>query len=769
MRAAAARYQVLSPTGTESVTTQLPVLINGLVSGFGEARTVERIGAVQLAVLALIAFAVVVSGAAAQRGSEIALARLRGRSAATAGRQFVAEVAVLLALAVVPALVVAWLLTLRGCPHLLPGRDGRARPCPWWATPWRALVAALATTVVIGWRVTRQPVNDQLRELPPRGRGIGLVVVDVAVATAAAAGLLLLVTGTTAGGLTLLTPLLLAALAGLLLGRSAVGVGRAVAVWAWRRGRVALGLAAASVARRRGYRLATAALTICAALVVFAGQQDAVARQNREARALAENGAAVVLDVTPPDVSSLLDALHAGDPSGSYATAVVEPSTVSQTPVIAVDAPSFVRVASWGWPSSRPAAATLAAFTQHVAAPAIPVRTGMLTVHLRDLRVHQLGTSTGGGSGLLAHLGPVFLQLAFRKLGVGGIATASFGPLPATAAALDLTAPVDCAGGCLLRSMNIERDTLDANQAAISAVIDGVTTGTGGRARPARPRRRLGQHDTPRHRLVDAEGVTRFQLTDDGPALRLNAVDADGVASAQYLDLPVGAPALYAGSISASTDSLGYQVEPGLDGSDFRVRAVGTIAFVPRIGPKAILVDLAAAAATRAGPAVRVADLAGHRRLAARGGDAGRARGASHRRHRSVPRRRHPRRIRPGRPRHRSRPHRRRGPAGRAHRRRAVAAHRRVVVARAVPDNAGLRLAGVRGPHAAPRLGVRAANGGPGQYGRRGLGRDRGSAPGAARPAAVHRAAGRAGAPAHVRGLAVVRRARRGGGRCCSP
>ena len=162
-----------------------------------------------------------------------------------------------------------------------------------------ALLAALVTTAIVGWRSTRAPINEQLRDVPPAPARRGFGVLEVVFGTAAAVGLGLALTSTSAGGLTLLTPMLLAAF------------GRAGARPARGRGREPggpRGLAAPAtgrgpgrpnVARRRGYRLAITVLAVAVGLIVLAGQQGQVAAQNRAARALAENGAAVVLTSTP--------------------------------------------------------------------------------------------------------------------------------------------------------------------------------------------------------------------------------------------------------------------------------------------------------------------------------------------------------------------------------------------------------------------------------------------------------------------------------------
>ena len=461
-------------------------------------------------------------------------------------------------------------------------------------------VVAVATIVVVAWRTSRLPISELLRDVPPMRSERGVGALEAAVATMSAAGLYLVLSGNngSGNGISLLMPMVLAGLAGLLLGRLLILAAGPVTRRAWRHRRQVLALAAASVGRRRGYRLAATVLCISAALTVFAGQQGSIAAANRNARAAAETGAAVVLDVKAGSASSLLGAVHQADPGGTYAAVVALPNTVGQAPVVAVDSHAFGNVASWGWATQRPSAAELAALQPKGTAPTVSLTATSLTLQLGDLSRAVVGSAALDPS-LIRPLGPIFLELIFRRAG-GGIATASFGPLPASARSVTLSSPVDCGGGCALRGLAINRDTLDPNQVQISAVLDGLTAAPSGRPVPLGTNREW-QSTTPAAALTGADGTTRLQLGEQSGRLALNVVDVGGVSSAQYLDLPVSVPALYAGTVESSTDALNYQIAPGLDASPLRLHPVGRVSFVPRVGTPAIIVDFAAAAAV-AGP-----------------------------------------------------------------------------------------------------------------------------------------------------------------------
>ena len=102
--------------------------------------------------------------------------------------------------------------------------------------------------------------------------------------------------------------------------------------------------------------------------------------------------------------------------------------------------------------------------------------------------------------------------------------------------------------------------------------------------------------------LAGIEGTTRTQFADHGAQLGLTMVDADGIAVGAVPRPAGGGAVLSTGPIpadpdAAATDPLGYRTEAGLDGTPLRIRPVGRINFIPRIGTTGILVDLATAAA----------------------------------------------------------------------------------------------------------------------------------------------------------------------------
>ena len=434
LTAAVDRIASLTSSGTSSVTTGLPALIAHLTDGFGQAATVERVLTVQLVVLALIAFAVIVAAAAGQRGRELALARLRGQSPLRVAWQFGGEIAGIVALAFVPALALALGLTA------LAGR--------WWlgagATAELLLsvvlaavaagIVALATTAVIGWRTSRRPISELLREVPATAPVVGVGALEAGVATLAAAGLYLAFSGNsgTSNGISLLTPMLMAALAGLVVGRLVVAFARTASGWAWRRRRLVLALAAASLGRRTGYRLAASVLCISAALVVFAGQQGSVAdgqpvcpRRRRDRRG---RGARRQCDehIEPgrrrPLRRSRRYVRHRRRPAEH-----LQPGAGGgrRLPLLR---PCRRRGAGQengrATPSSRPCSRT----ARRRASPS-PRRS--LTLRLSDLSRRIVG-NTALNAALARPLGPVFLELVFVRAS-GGTTTASFGPLPAAA------------------------------------------------------------------------------------------------------------------------------------------------------------------------------------------------------------------------------------------------------------------------------------------------------------------------------------------------
>jgi putative ABC transport system permease protein len=584
-------------TGVTAVTTQLPAVIDRMKAGWAQSRPAIIALCSQLAILALVAFGVAVSGAARNQGRELALSRLRGNGPGRAAAIFIREIGGIVALSLVPGLALGWVVT-----------EGAAR---WWLVPgvapeWRwavlavALGAGLVTTsvaVIIGRRVVDQPISDLLRDVPSYRKRALVGAVEAAVGTTAAAGLYLSLAGDHSSGPSAFTPALLGALTGLVVGQVAVRLGGAVGQRAFWAGRFWVALAVLTLARRPGYRLTITVLCVAAALVVFAGQQWSVGAANRQQRALAENGATVVLTVDAADARTLLAAVHSADPSGSYASpvVVVQPSSTDAAPLVAVDPSSFERVASWGRADQRPMPGTMAAVAPRGRTAPITLTASSLTLHLHDLHLAPLPavprSTVVDLAPNAARAGPVYLGLRLQDTS-GRFSTVDYGPLPARATDLDLTGPAECTNGCRIAGLRIDRGPLDTEPISLSAEISGVRVGGAGSL--IRLGRATDWTQTPPI-AVPVNG-DKMVFSDASLGLRITAIDDGNSTSGQHLDVPVALSALYAGAVPPSSDPSGYQIVTSIDGSTAPVHRVADIAFVPGVGAPAVVVDLGTAA-----------------------------------------------------------------------------------------------------------------------------------------------------------------------------
>ncbi len=281
---------------------------------------------VQLAVLAWLVLFQIVSEAIESRGTEVALAKLRGHRPRTT-LLFASGEAVVLTTAAVPlGLLLAFLTT-----HLLTDKVlGSHVPVAVTAAPvlaaGAAFLAALVAVVLGGYRTLSRSVLDEWRRTtrrPRRSRAV--LIIDVLIAAGALTGLVLLAhrqqarsEGDSAG---LLVPGLLVLAVALLGVRLLPAACRALARWTRSGPRLGLFLATRQVARRPvGLRLA-ALLAVAVGLATFAVAGESIAETNRQARARADVGAPRVVSVQVDPRTDPLAAVRKADPSGRWAMA----------------------------------------------------------------------------------------------------------------------------------------------------------------------------------------------------------------------------------------------------------------------------------------------------------------------------------------------------------------------------------------------------------------------------------------------------------------
>lgn len=585
-----ARMATTHPEGdTARVDSKLTDLLRTADIGRRQTRVIIPTLAVQLALVVLVVLGLVLAVGVDQRRSEIGLARLRGQSRPAAARLFVAEVAALVLAALVPGILLGWL----GCKLL-------AR---WWLPPgtpvqlrWPALLAGLAVAAValllavgLARRAAGQPISQLLRSVSMPRPATRVGAAEAGLAVAAVAGVVVALTGDRPSAVSLITPSLLAVLAGLVLSRLLLLLTRRMGRRALWRGRLSMALAAFEVARRPGVRRVVTLVCVAVALLVSAVDLQSVSATNRAGRAAASVGASVVLDVNPASAAQLRAAVARFDPSGDYAMAVItQRPDGGDTPVVAVDHARLRRIARWGSARDTPSQQLIDRLLPAVSPP--PIR---LTGTRLQLRTAQSTVRTAD-PGSHDHPQPVSLSLRLQ-LPNGSFTTATLPVRGGGGESVSTALLGGCAAGCTLSRIEVVRAVGDFSSAEVSVQILGLAAGRPG-AMTAVPLG--GARDWENSEAAAAAAGTAATISfSPGPAgsLVLNAVSHGTGATLQHLDVPVNPPCLLAGSVpsdnEAGQDAAAISMH-GIDGQSAQCQPAGSMAFLPRLGAGVLVTDL---------------------------------------------------------------------------------------------------------------------------------------------------------------------------------
>ncbi|HEY0167350.1 MAG TPA: FtsX-like permease family protein [Jatrophihabitans sp.] len=591
VEAITARIDAAHPPGDPnrgSVESRLVSFLEQADAGRRQSRVIIPTLAVQLALVVLVVLGLVVSVGVEQRRPELALARLRGQSKRTAVSPYLGEIAALVGATLVPGLLLAWL----GCWLL----------CRWWLPAgiepewrWPVLLAGAAVALVelalaalLARRAAAQPIGQLLRTVAPVTTRRRAGVAEVGLAVAAVAGVAVALTGERNSALALVTPSLLAILAGLLLGRLALWAARLAGRRALWRGRLVIAVAGLQAARRPGFRRVLTLVCVAVALLVSSVDQWKVAAVNREARAAAEVGSAVVLEVTAPTAAKLRSVVAAADPSGDYAmAAITQRPDGNATPVLAVDHRRLNRIADWGF--DRDAAPQPLLDRLAPADPPAPIAVAGRALRLRLGAVKVL--SDDPTSPDLPE--PVSLRLHLRR--PDGSLTAAQLPAPAADAPSAPSAALGgCEQGCTLSRIELVRTVGDFLAAKVSIQLLGLDAArTPGAWQPVSLGRAQDWRNAEEAAAASGAAAT-VSFTEAAGGLLLQAVSHGSEATLQHLSVPVNLPCLLAGAAdSPVTGQAGAAVSMhGIDGESASCQPVGSLPFLPRVGAGALLLDL---------------------------------------------------------------------------------------------------------------------------------------------------------------------------------
>ncbi len=585
VRRQVARTTVVLTRDGLSTESRIPSVLDRAAVGRSLVRVAAPLAVTQLVLLSWWTLYLVVGSATEERSPELGLARLRGLAPRQTRTFGLAEVFLLLLVAAPLGTVLGWLLVRAAAGRVFaPGTvvTLTSTSLSVVLTVAIASLGGLLTAALAARTVLRRPVSELLRRVPPRRAGRGAGIVEAVVVVLAIAGVVQLASdrGGRPSPVALLGPGMIAVAGGLLAGRLLVRVARRRTTAALARGRVAGVGGWAAIARRPGTARIASVVAVATCLLLVGVQAWSVAERNRHERAAAETGAEVVLHVLAPGPESLLREVRAADPGGTYAMAAVAVrSSNQQAQLLAVDASRADRVVAWGAPRARPTRTLRSVLLPPLPAP-LAVNGGRLTVDLDAQSVTS----------------PSPLLLTAR---VGWDATpasrserVTLGPVAVGPRTYSGALPSGCTAAtrCRLAALGFSHagiDLANADATVVVTSIEGAPLGGAGTAvgdwRPGSPT--LGGP------------VVTVGSTPPGLLVRLRARGGP-VAEVVHGDSPDPLPAL----VTAGVARVGTTT--GLGGESSRFAGGARAAYLPSLGPDAVLVDLALAAALTENPDV---------------------------------------------------------------------------------------------------------------------------------------------------------------------
>ncbi|WP_146202611.1 FtsX-like permease family protein [Branchiibius hedensis] len=336
--AGAAKTSSAMPDGV-TVTEPLTQIQQDIATDLDQVKQLVPLLFVQLLILVLILAYQVFSLLTNLRRSDAAVLKMRGHDRRSLLRFAVGEFAGAVLLGLPLGLLVAYLAAAAIGAFILP--TGTMPAWNWWALVWGvlAVLVAIALLALIWARMTRTPIIDLMRAAPRRVRGVPVAL--IVAGALAFAGVILAATGNLTGAPSLLVPTLAAIVLATLLAAGLGVVGAALVRRLFSTGRATGALGLAQTIRRPGVVTVLTTLIIATTLVSFSASLLMRGDENRQARASADVGAAVVVGASSSvtgavDPSALLEAVDKTDPGHTQLTPVVEISAASDNALATV-------------------------------------------------------------------------------------------------------------------------------------------------------------------------------------------------------------------------------------------------------------------------------------------------------------------------------------------------------------------------------------------------------------------------------------------------
>lgn len=564
--------------GRHVMTTDstLPFLLKEIDSNRETARQTVTPAVVSLVLVALALLVRLLSAAAEQRRSELALGALRGLSRRQMWAFGLAEPASILAVAT-PVGVTTGLLTARVLAHawLEPGLQVPLGAASVVAAA-SVLLASLAATVVTVRAALGEPLSSQLAGVRrPQRSSRWTMVAKMALV---AAGVVLVATALTAKGRSrpemsdLLLPLVLSLATGVVVGWLALHAARGYAQRTARRRGIAGFVSSRAVSRRQEGSLVILPLTAALAISVFAAGVYTAASDWRASTAATRVGAAYSYTSVMP-LAETVAATHEIDPEGQWlmAAGVLIYSDVGEK--LIVDAPRLGRVAAW------PPSWTPGLDAGDVSAALSPTRAPMT---LTGTRLSVTGDNRLSGEADAVGIGIEMETAAGKKQ------TAFLGPYGQGTSTAVVRVPF-CAAGCSVRTMSFGSSAASAADAVGTFAITTVTI-------DGRPATALLDDAAwqPVEKVSDEQPPTAVPAVEDG---RLSvAIDTHGETAPVQIrpaDVPMARPVLMGRSAQMTVLGRYGDVELLKSGSSdgLPVRTVATADSMPFLGPRGLMID----------------------------------------------------------------------------------------------------------------------------------------------------------------------------------
>ncbi|MCA0328542.1 MAG: hypothetical protein LCI03_01405 [Actinobacteria bacterium] len=531
----------------------------------------------QLALLAWLLLYLVVTDTSEARGSEVALAKLRGLPPRAVAAVALREPVVLLLLAVPVGLVLSWLLVQVLARALLaPGSQVALTPGVWLAVGL-AFLGGLVAAGLASRRMFTRPVLEQWSTASaPERSGRGGLILDVVLAAIAVGGFVLLSRGTTddlgtaGSALAWLAPGLLVLAAGLLLVRLARPVLKGLVRSTRATSRIGLFLGSRQAVRRpAGLRLA-GLLAVTLGLATFAVDAQAAATASRDVRAGADVGATVSLAVQRDPSRDLPSVIDEVDPDGRWAMAVASwiPSGGLAGRLVGVEPDRLAQVAAWASQYGDLSASDVASLLSPPLPDPIALRTDAVRLTL--------------DSGPVAGEAPLVVVAYRNAVDVPTFSIA--GPL--REGTHEYVAEVPCTEqDCVFYGMVLKRPQA-AQAQDFDVALSSVEQRSGGAWTPVE----AGLATQGDYRLGAYTGQPAGQVAVDGDALRLTgSIPPFTSPWIQYADVPLPLPLVTASAIATTGTDLAFK---DINAREITATSVGDETVLPFVGSFGSLTDL---------------------------------------------------------------------------------------------------------------------------------------------------------------------------------